>query len=124
MVRTEEDFISWYAQPDLDTSIWEVAWDGDEVAGAVLNFVFREENAELGVSRGWLEHVSVRRPWRRRGLASALMVRSMRRFKAMGLSEAMLDADAANLSGAIRVYEALGFRRIRTSARYRKPIEG
>ena len=84
MVRTEEDFVSWYAQPDLDTSIWEVAWDGDEVAGSVLNFVFREENAELGVNRGWLEHVTVRRPWRRRGLASALMVRSMRRIQGDG----------------------------------------
>jgi mycothiol synthase len=121
--RTEADFVSWFGQPNLDTSLWEVAWDGDEVAGSVMNFVWPEENAALGLSRGWLEHVSVRRPWRKRGLASALMTRSMRRFRDLGLAEAALGADAENLSGAVRLYESLGFRRIRTAANYRKAIE-
>ncbi|MBI3745057.1 MAG: GNAT family N-acetyltransferase, partial [Chloroflexi bacterium] len=96
---------------------------GDEVAGSVLNFVFSEENAALGLRRGWLEHVSIRRPWRRRGLASALMVRSLRRLRDLGLDEGALDTDAENLTGAVRLYEALGFRRVRTSARYHKPID-
>ncbi|HET9435740.1 MAG TPA: GNAT family N-acetyltransferase [Candidatus Limnocylindrales bacterium] len=120
--RTESDFVSWYSEPDLDTSLWEVAWDGDEVAGSVMNFVFRDENAELGLSRGWLEHVSVRRPWRKRGLASALMTRSMQRLRDLGLAEAALGADAENLSGAVRLYESLGFRRVRTAASYRKEL--
>ena len=120
--RTEEDFIGWFSQPDLDTTLWEVAWDGDEVAGSVLTFVFPDENARLGVKRGWLEHVSVRRPWRRRGLASALMSRSMQRLRDLGLAEAALGVDTENLSGAVRVYEALGFRRVRTAANYRKAI--
>jgi ribosomal protein S18 acetylase RimI-like enzyme len=121
-VRTEEDFVHWFGQPDIDTSLWEVAWDGEEVAGSVMNFVFPEENARLGLSRGWLEHVSVRRPWRKRGLASALMVRSMHRLRELGLAEAALGADAENLSGAVRLYEALGFRRLRTAASYLKEI--
>ncbi len=121
--RTESDFKSWFTQPNLDTSLWQVAWDGDEVAGSVMNLVFPEENARLGVQRGWLEHVSVRRPWRKRGLASALMVRSMRILCDQGLDEAALGADAENLSGAVRLYESLGFRRVRTGAGYRKAIE-
>ena len=120
--RTEADFEGWYAQPDLDTALWLVAWDGNEVAGSVMNFVFRDENARLGVGRGWLEHVSVRRPWRKRGLASALIARSMEVLRDLGLDEAALGADAENLSGAVRLYEALGFRRSRTAARYRKAI--
>ena len=120
--RTEADYEGWYAQPDLDTSLWLVAWDGDEVAGSVLNFVFPDENARLGKNRGWLEHVSVRRPWRRRGLASALITRSMELLRDTGLDEAALGADAENLTGAVRLYEALGFRRSRTAARYRKAI--
>jgi len=123
LVRTEEDYLAFLAQPDFDPSTWEVAWEGGEVAGSVMNFVFHEENAKLGVSRGWLEHVSVRRPWRKRGLASALMVRSMRRFRDVGLAEAALGADAENLTGAVRIYEALGFRRVRTSARYHKALD-
>ena len=50
-------------------SLWAVAWAGDEVAGVVENWIWADENAQLGVERGWLEKVSVRRPWRRRGLA-------------------------------------------------------
>jgi ribosomal protein S18 acetylase RimI-like enzyme len=35
----------------------------------------------------------------------------------------MLGADAENLSGAVRVYESLGFRRTRTAATVRKALE-
>ncbi len=122
-LRTEADFVGFFGQPDIDTSRWLVAWDGDEVAGSVLNFVFPDENERLGVRRGWLEHVSVRRPWRKRGLASALIARSMLLLRDLGLAEAALGADAENLTGAVRLYEALGFRRARTAARYRKTID-
>ncbi|MBI2763831.1 MAG: GNAT family N-acetyltransferase [Chloroflexi bacterium] len=122
-LRTDADYEGWFSQPDLDTSLWLVAWDGDDVAGSVLNFVYAEENARLGVRRGWLEHVSVRRPWRRQGLASALITRSLRLLRALDLDEAALGSDAENLSGAVHIYEALGFRRARTAAHYRKPIE-
>jgi mycothiol synthase len=121
-LRTEADFVRWFNAPDIDTSLWDVAWDGDEVAGSVMTFIFAEENAAVGASRGWLEHVSVRRPWRHRGLASALIVSALRRLRELGLAEAMLGADADNLTGAVRLYEALGFHRTRTWANYRKAI--
>ncbi len=120
--RTESDFEGWFSQPNLDTGLWLVAWDGTEIAASVMNFVFPEENARLGLSRGWLEHVSVRRPWRKRGLATALIIGSLRVLKDLGLAEAALGADAENLTGAVHLYESLGFRRVRTAASYRKPI--
>ena len=120
--RTEEDFIGWFSTPGIDTSMWRVAWDGDEVAGAVMNFVFVEENERLGVRRGWLEHISVRRRWRRRGLAAALIADSLRELRARGLDEAALGVDAENLSGALRLYESLGFRRYRTGIAFRRPL--
>jgi mycothiol synthase len=122
-VRTDADYERWFSQPDLNTSRWVVAWDGAEVAGSSMNFVWPEENERLGLRRGWLEHVSVRRPWRRRGLGSALIARSLAVLRDLGLAEAALGADAENLTGAVRIYEALGFRRRRTGAGYRKPIE-
>jgi mycothiol synthase len=97
-----------------------VAWDRDEVAGSVMTFVWQVENETLGLSRGWLEHISVRRPWRRRGLASALIAEALLALRAAGLREAALGVDAENTSGALRVYEALGFRRVRTDVSYRK----
>ena len=118
--RTEADFASWFADPDLDPSLWRVAWDGDEVAGSVMTFVRPEENEALGISRGWLEHISIRRPWRRRGLASALIADSLRALRDAGLAEAALGVDAENTSGALRLYEAIGFRQARTDVAYRK----
>jgi mycothiol synthase len=121
--RTEEDFVGWFANPDLDTSLWRVGWDGDEVAGVVATFVYPEDNERLGLSRGWLEHVSVRRPWRRRGLASALIADAMRGLAARGIREAALGVDAENVSGALRVYEALGFRRDKADLLHRKTFQ-
>ena len=120
--RTEADFEGWFASPELDTSLWRVAWDGDEVAGSVMNFIYPAENEALGGRRGWLDHVSVGRPWRRRGLASALIAESMRALRNAGMTEAALGVDAENPTGALHVYENLGFRRARTGVQYRKPI--
>jgi mycothiol synthase len=120
--RTEEDFIGWYSTPEIDTSMWRIAWDGDEVAGSVMNFVFPEENEKLGVQRGWLAHISTRRPWRRRGLAGALITDSLRELRARGLLEAALGVDAENPSGALRLYESFGFRRHQMGIAFRKPL--
>jgi mycothiol synthase len=107
--RTEEDFVAMFAEPYLDTSAWRVGWDGDQVAGSVMPTVWRPENERLGIRRAWLEHISVRRPWRRRGLARALIVSALEGLRANGLDEAMLGVDGENPSGALALYEALGF---------------
>ena len=120
--RTEEDYAHWFSTPELDTSLWRVAWDGDEVVGSVMNFIYPEENRRLGVMRGWLDHISVRRPWRRRGVAGALIADSLRALRDGGFEEAALGVDAENLSGALRLYESLGFRRHRTAIGFRKVL--
>ena len=120
--RTDADFEGWFASPELDTSVWRVAWDADEVAGSVMNFIYPAENEALGQQRGWLDHVSVRRPWRKRGVASALIAASMRALRDAGMTDAALGVDAENPTGALRVYENLGFRRARTGVSYRKAM--
>jgi mycothiol synthase len=120
--RTEEDFVRWFSMPNLDTDLWRVAWDGDEVAGSVWTLVWPEENEKLGLSRGWLEHISVRRPWRKRGLATALIAETLRMFRDMGLAEGALGVDSENPTGALHLYESLGFRQHRTGISFRKPM--
>jgi mycothiol synthase len=119
----EEDFQRLLAMPELDTSLWSVAWDGDEVAGSVQSWIWRTENEGLGVRRGWLEHISVRRPWRRRGLARAIIADSLRRLRAAGMDEAMLGVDAENPTGALGLYESMGFVVKDRGATYRKAWE-
>src|SRR3954454_13188533 len=86
----ESDFVAKFSGPDTDTSLWCVAWDGDEVVGSVQNYVFSDENAALGIARGWLDHVSVRRAWRGRGVAKALCAASFRVLRDRGITEAWL----------------------------------
>jgi mycothiol synthase len=121
-VRQEADFARLFSHPDVDTSLWQVAWAGDEVAGSVMNAIYLEENTKTGLELGWLDHVSVRRPWRGRGLASALIVRSLAILRDRGMAIAALGVDAENPTGALGVYERLGFRPHRTWKTYRKPI--
>ena len=121
-VRHEADFVHTFGHPDVDTSLWQVAWDGDEVAGSVMNGIYRQENAQVGLDVGWLDHVSVRRAWRGRGLGSALIVRSLAILRERGMSVASLGVDAENPTGAVGLYERYGFRRHQTWVTYRKPL--
>ena len=107
---TDADLERMLADPNYEPSLWRVAWAGDEVVGVVATVVLEAENAELGAKRGWLDRISVRRPWRRQGVASALIVSAMAGLRERGLDTAMLGVDAENPTGATRVYEALGFR--------------
>ena len=118
--ETEEDFQRWLAEPTFDPKLWQVAWDGDQVAGMVLNFVNLAENQEYQRKRGYTENISVRRPWRRRGLARALLTRSLKMFQELGMTEAALRVDTENLSGALNLYESVGFRVVNRGATYRK----
>jgi ribosomal protein S18 acetylase RimI-like enzyme len=113
-------FQTTFARPELDTDLWVVAWDGDEVAGVVQNWIWPKENERLGVRRAWLEHISVRRPWRRRGLARALTAASLVKFREIGLDEGMLGVDSENPNGALGLYEGLGFKVYTSGAAYRR----
>jgi mycothiol synthase len=122
--RDETDYEATFSYPDLDTSLWRVAWDGDEVCGIVMNAIFREENARIGLDIGWLEHVSVRKAWRGRGIAKALITSSLLALRERGMAIGALGVDGENLTGALRLYEGLGFRRHETWITYRKPLTG
>ena len=120
---SEERYQRDLADPNLDHSLWVVAWDGDEVAGGSINAVYPAENEQLAVPRGWLDSVFVRRPWRRRGLGAALVARSLVKLRERGMGAAMLGVDADNPTGALGLYERAGFEVHRRSTAYRKPME-
>lgn len=118
----EEELRKILEDPDFDPGLWQVGWDGDQVAGSVMNFFDSEENQEYNRKRGYTEGISVRRPWRKRGLARALLTRSLKMFQDMGMQEAALGVDSENLSGALRLYESVGFRPVKRMTFYRKAL--
>ena len=120
--RDETDFVAAFTAPNVETDLWRVAWDGNEVVGSVMNQIDPHENAKAGLDIGWLEHVSVRRAWRGRGVGSALIVASLHALRERGMTVASLGVDGENLTGALRLYEQLGFRRHKTWITHRKPL--
>lgn len=111
-----------FDQPENDPALWLVAWDGDEIAGGILNTIRPEQNAELGILRGWLDSVFTRRPWRRRGLARALIARSLVLLREHGMTSAALGVDADNPTGALGLYEEAGFAVDDRFSAWRKPM--
>jgi mycothiol synthase len=120
---SEQRFDEWRKDPKFDPSLFVVAWDGEEIAGGVINQINETENRAFNRQRGWLQSVFVRRPWRRRGLARALVARSLVILRDRGMTSAGLGVDAANPTGALRLYEDAGFEVEHRSTAFRKPME-
>ena len=119
---SDQAFRRYFSGPDFEPDLWRVAWDGDDVAGSVANVIMREYNAQTGSRRGLLAGVSVRRAWRGRGLARALVAQSLVALRERGMREAVLGVDADNPTGALGVYEANGFVVDQRERTYRRPF--
>ncbi|MCB8939778.1 MAG: GNAT family N-acetyltransferase [Ardenticatenaceae bacterium] len=119
---SEESYTGWSEYPTYQPHLWQIAWAGDEVAGGVLNFIDHKENADNGRLRGYTETIFVRRPWRKLGVAKALIARSFQVLKDEGMTEAALGVDAENLSGALHLYRKMGFEEYKRGMTFRKPL--
>jgi len=120
---TDGDWTRFDADPDnADPRLWRIGWDGDEVAGAVVTTVPVEENELYERARVYVAQVSVRRPWRRRGLARALLAGSLVGAREAGFTSASLGVDTDSPTGATALYESLGFAPEKTFTAYRKPL--
>lgn len=103
---------------NFDPALWLIAWAGDEIAGYALNYPQRAGDPGYG-SVGTL---GVRRPWRRRGLGEALLRRSFAALHARGQRRIRLSVDAANPTGATRLYERAGMRVLRQSNTWEREL--
>jgi len=119
---TEESYTRWLERPHRKPAYWKVAFEGDEVVGMVRNFIDQNENDDQNRKRGYTENISVRRPWRRQGIARALLTQSIQMFQEMGMEETSLGVDTENPNGALELYTDVGYRKLRTWITYRKPL--
>jgi mycothiol synthase len=120
---SEPDWRRFEADPDnADPSFWRVGWDGGEIAGVVTTTVPAEENERHARRRVYVSGVAVRRPWRRRGLARALLAASLTGAREAGFTSASLGVDSDSPTGATDLYRSLGFEPERTFVAWRKPL--
>ncbi len=93
-------------RPDL--SFLAIAPGGD-IAGFVLSEVKVEDFEPQGFSSAYIDLVGVPRAYRRRGIAPAMLTRTLEAISAAGLEKAVLDVDAESPTGALGLYTQLGF---------------
>src|SRR5262249_6815680 len=109
-----EEWLQHMDRSDFDPTLWFLAVDGDQIAGAAL--------CRQRPDTGWVGSLAVRRPWRTRGLATALLHHAFRMFWDRGERTVGLGADSQNLTGAVRLYERAGMRVIQQAALYEKEL--
>ena len=107
---TEEDYQSFISNKQwFQPFLWQVAWDGNEIAGSIMNYINLHENEQKKRFRGYTETISVQRKWRGKGLAKAMLSRSLKLMKLLNMQEAALGVDSENPNHATKLYADLGF---------------
>jgi mycothiol synthase len=102
---------------DFDPTLWWLVVDGDDIAGFCLCRPYETEP-----DMGWVASLGVRRPWRRRGIARALLLTSFHEFRRRGFARVGLGVDADSLTGAHRLYESAGMRVVQRYDLYEKAL--
>ncbi|HEY2979672.1 MAG TPA: GNAT family N-acetyltransferase, partial [Anaerolineales bacterium] len=92
-------------RPDFDPTLWLIAYDtssagGDQIAGYSL--------CKYRMGIGWVGTLGVRRSWRKQGLGLALLYASFGELYRRGKPVIGLGVDAANPTGATRLYQKVG----------------
>ena len=88
----------------------------------VLNNIDVRGNLALGLNRGFTDPIAVRHAWRRRGLAKALIARSLVVLREKGVETAFLGVDTQNPNDALRLYESMGFVKVKSATTYQKML--
>jgi mycothiol synthase len=100
---------------DFDPELWFLVEEGDDLAAFSLC-------SKRDMPTGHVHVLGVRRPWRRRGLAKALLLHSFRELRRRGCGQARLNVDSENLTGAVRLYEDAGMHVLHRTARWSRDL--
>ncbi len=118
-------FRHWLEMPHFRPELWFLVEEEatGQVVGLGLNKIDPDWIARTGRQEGYVNTLGVLREHRQRGLGTALLVQSLHVLRQAGMEAAHLHADAENLTGAMRLYERVGFRIRKTAVAYRKPLK-
>ncbi len=110
---SHDDWVAWMTNdPEFDPTVWFLAERGGHLVGCSLWW-----------SSGWLKDVAVEISERGNGLGRALVLHGLHELAARGIASAGLKVDGANPSGAIALYESLGFTPVRIETLWSLSLE-
>ncbi|MGF6836105.1 mycothiol synthase [Paenarthrobacter sp. TE4293] len=108
------------ARHDLSAVVLDSATG--EVAGYQLTSFDPDSASDRGFKEGYTELLGVRRAFRGRGIAQALLADAMRRYTGAGMDVASLDVDSANPTGALELYLGMGYAPVNRSMTWEKML--
>jgi mycothiol synthase len=119
-----EEFQHWIKMPHFRPELWFLAEEeaSGKVVGLGFNIIDPDWIAQTGRQEGYVDTLAVLREHRHRGLGTALLVQSLHALRQAGMEAAHLHADAQNLTGAMRLYERVGFRVRKTEIAYQSAL--
>jgi len=101
----------------FDAGIWFLAYAGENIVGVALNAHDNDPNTV------WVDHLSVQRNWRKKGIGKALLLHSFGEFHKHGLRIAKLNVDSKSLTNAPHLYESVGMKTTQQYHIYKKEIQ-
>lgn len=110
--------------PNFQPDLWQVAWEtrSGKVVGSVLTYINHAENQQLGIRRGYTEGISTVPAWQRRGVARALIARSLEAQRTAGMTESALVCSGENPNN-YRLYASCGFQETKRDTVYEKALQ-
>lgn len=124
-VRTEDE--AFWMERAEEIGYWvraTVAYRNEAPVGFLIYGYSTKEHEHLGEKRAWLFSVGVLKPFRNQGVAKALMLSGVKDLAELGMEAIHLGVDDTNVTGALRLYERLGFKVFRKALAYQRRLTG
>ena len=99
-----------------------LAYEGPEPLGVLISHEYDAYRARTGRRELYIAVVGTRATGRKRGIATALLATALSAARAEGYDQASLGVDADSLTGAVRLYERVGFTVDNTWISHRKQL--
>ncbi|MEO0828515.1 MAG: GNAT family N-acetyltransferase [Cyanobacteria bacterium J06642_9] len=120
---TLEQYNYYTAMVEYDPKLDQIAVTPDGTLAAFCYCkIHAQDNLRKGAKEGWVNVLGTRRGYRQQGLGRAMLSTGLRQLKAAGMATALLGVDSINPSGALKLYQSVGFQQLYTTLVYQKMI--
>jgi mycothiol synthase len=115
---TDEQWATFLARENFRADWSYLAAVGDEVVGFSMCDANTQDWELQGFTSCYVDLVGTTRDWRKRGIAAAVLTSTLAAVAADGIDRVVLDVDSDSPTGAVGLYERLGFAETNRSITY------